>query len=161
MVNVLWWLTVTESPDVMSAGAFSVCEVLPMDSGEVARMVETMEGNTPHGGRKVKPNPRRANGSRRTWIRKRWKAIGAPCALCGQPIDYSLGMVLTPYGRKRPHPMSFVVDEIVPVSQGGDPLDFANTRPAHWICNARRGNGRQRPEAPRSDTAPLPQPWEL
>ena len=36
--------------------------------------------------------------------------------------------------------MSFEVDEIVPVSLGGDPLDFANVAAAHRICNQRRGN---------------------
>ena len=67
-------------------------------------------------------NPRYANGSRRRAIRRRWLAIGAPCALCGRAIDYSL-----PAG----DPMSFEVDEIVPVSCGGDPLDFGNTQPSH------------------------------
>ena len=104
-------------------------------------------------------NPRYANGARRRAIRARWQAIGDPCHICGKPIDYTLGMVTDPRtGRRKPHPMSFVVDEIVPVSQGGDPLDFANTRPTHWICNARRGDGRRK----REPTAlPLPQPWEL
>ena len=113
----------------------------------------------------AKPNPRKANGARRRRIRARWKAIGAPCALCGKPIDYSLGMVVDlRTGKRRPHPMSFVVDEIVPVSRGGDPLDFANTQPAHWICNARRGDrparGRQ-PGTVTTDELPLPQPWDL
>ena len=106
-----------------------------------------------------KANPRYANGARRTAIRARWRAIGDPCALCGLPIDYDLGFVVDPRtGKKRLHPMAFVVDEIVPVSLGGDPLDFANTRPAHNICNARRGNGTRKNPAV---TAPLPQPWEL
>jgi hypothetical protein len=116
----------------------------------------------------AKPNPRKANGTRRRRIRARWKAIGAPCALCGRPIDYSLGMVVDRRtGRRRPHPMSFVVDEIVPVSRGGDPLDFRNTQPAHWICNARRGDGRKgkqwgaRPGIATTDELPLPQPWGL
>lgn len=101
-------------------------------------------------------NPRRANGARRDSIRARWRAIGAPCGICGKPIDYSLGMV-TVNGKRRPHPMSFVVDEIVPVKYGGDPLDFANTRPAHWICNARRGAGdRSRPAL----GGALPQPFD-
>ena len=107
----------------------------------------------------AKTNPRYANGSRRRAIRARWKSIGAPCALCGKPIDYTLGMVTDPgTGIRRPHPMSFVVDETVPVSLGGDPLDFNNTRPAHWICNARRGNGLSRPAAP--PRLPLPQPFD-
>ena len=76
-------------------------------------------------------NPRNKNGARRRAIRKRHKAIGAPCWLCGKPIDYSL-----PAG----HPMSFEVDEVVPVSLGGSPIEWENTRPAHRICNQRRGN---------------------
>lgn len=77
-------------------------------------------------------NPRRANGSRRDAIRARWRSIGAPCALCGRQIDYSLGMIVDERtGKRKPHPMSFVVDEVVPVAFGGDPLAFDNTRPAH------------------------------
>lgn len=105
-----------------------------------------------------KPDPRRANGARRDAIKARWRAIGDPCHLCGKPIDYSLGMVPLPGGRRKPHPMSFVVDEIVPVKFGGDPLDFANTRPAHWICNARRGDGTKGKKP--TDRAPLPQPFD-
>lgn len=107
---------------------------------------------------KRKPNPRRANGSARDAIRARWRAIGDPCHLCGKPINYELGMVTDKAtGKKRPHPMSFVVDEIVPVSKGGSPLDFANTRPAHWVCNARRGDGTKRKA---TIIAPLPQPFD-
>lgn len=84
---------------------------------------------------KGKRNPRYSNGARRRAIRERWKAIGAPCSLCGKPIDYAL-----PAG----HPMAFEVDEIVPVSRGGDPLDFDNTQPAHRVCNQRKGDGRRR-----------------
>lgn len=40
--------------------------------------------------------------------------------------------------------MAFEVDEIVPVSRGGDPLDFDNTQPAHRACNQRKGDGRRR-----------------
>ena len=104
-------------------------------------------------------NPRYANGNARRKLRRRWAAIGAPCALCGRPIDYSLGFVTDPRtGKKRMHPMAFVVDEIVPVSKGGNPLDFANTQPTHWICNARKGDSIsiEKPAA-----KPLPQPWEL
>lgn len=85
-------------------------------------------------------NPRRANGSRRDAIRARWRSIGDPCHICGKPIAYDLGMVEyverdprtgEEKVKRKPHPMSFVVDEIVPVSRGGDPLAFDNTRPAH------------------------------
>lgn len=105
-----------------------------------------------------KANPRYANGNARRKIRARWKAIGAPCALCSKPIDYSLGYVVdAATGKKRPHPMSFVVDEIVPVCRGGSPTDFENTRPAHWLCNARRGDG-TKGKAPTA--RPLPQPFD-
>lgn len=108
-----------------------------------------------------KANPRRANGAARDKIRARWRAIGAPCALCGKPIDYSLGMITDPRtGKRRPHPMSFVVDEIVPVSQGGSPFTMENTRPAHYICNARRGDGTKKFLVNR-DRVGLPQPWGL
>lgn len=87
-------------------------------------------------------NPRRTNGSRRTKLRNRVRAMGLPCALCGQPIDYSL-----PAG----DPMSYELDEIVPVSKGGSPYDPANVQPAHRICNQRKGDGTRRgaPAAPR------------
>ena len=80
---------------------------------------------------KAGANPRYANGAARRKLRAWLKAQGLPCHLCGGAIDYSL-----PAG----HPMSFEVDEIVPVSRGGDPLDRANVAPAHRICNERRGN---------------------
>lgn len=101
---------------------------------------------------KKKPNPRRFNGTRRTAIRNRWRAIGDPCALCGHPIDYSL-----PPG----HPMSFEVDEIVPVSKGGDPLDFANTQPAHRICNQRKGDGskKRKQSGPPPGSLPTSRAW--
>ena len=53
---------------------------------------------------------------------------GAPCGLCGKPIDLNL-----PW----PDPMSFVVDHVVPSSLGGsDDL----LRPAHNQCNRVRSN---------------------
>lgn len=79
----------------------------------------------------AKGNPRRSNGSRRNALRKRVRAMGLPCALCGRPIDYS-----PPAG----HPMSYELDEIVPVSKGGSPYDIENVQPAHRICNQRKSN---------------------
>lgn len=101
----------------------------------------------PHTG---KPNPRYRNGNRRRGIRERWRSIGAPCALCGKAIDYTL-----PAG----HPMSFEVDEITPVSRGGDPLDFANTQPAHRCCNLRKGDGRAKRRAPTRAGLPTSRDW--
>ncbi len=74
---------------------------------------------------------RYANGHARRQVRAWLKAQGLPCHICGMAIDYTL-----PAG----HPMSFEVDEIVPVSKGGSPIDRANVAPAHRICNERRGN---------------------
>ena len=86
-------------------------------------------------------DPRRASGTRRTKLRKRVAELGLPCHLCGRPIDYTLTTWTDPKdGRVKRHPMSFELDEIVPVSKGGDPLDFENVAPAHRICNQRRGN---------------------
>lgn len=76
-------------------------------------------------------NPRRSNGWRRTKLREWLRSQGGPCHICGGPIDYGL-----PPG----DPMSFEVDEIVPVSRGGSPFDRDNVAPAHRICNERRGN---------------------
>lgn len=67
-------------------------------------------------------------------------AKGLPCAICGQAIDYSL-----PAG----DPMSFELDEIIPVSryqEGGYATpeqcaqDPANHQPAHRICNQMKSN---------------------
>lgn len=86
-------------------------------------------------------NPRVSNGAARRSLRKRVAAMGLPCAICGQPIRYDL-----PAG----DPLSFELDEIIPVSryrEGGyaSPtacsLDPRNVRPVHRICNQKRGNG--------------------
>lgn len=74
---------------------------------------------------------RYANGHARREVRAWLMAQGAPCHICGGAIDYAL-----PAG----HPMSFEVDEIVPVSRGCSPIDRSNVAAAHRICNERRGN---------------------
>ena len=82
-----------------------------------------------------KRNARYANGSARRKLRSWLKSQGRPCWVCvafgrSGDIDYSL-----PAG----HPLSFEVDELVPVSRGGDPLDRANVDAAHRCCNQWRG----------------------
>lgn len=99
----------------------------------------------------AKDNPRRSNSHIRNAQRDYWKSRGLPCGICGQPIDYTLGMYVDPVtNKRRMHPMAFVIDEIVPVSkwrEGGYSSpeacaqDISNQRPAHYICNARRGDG--------------------
>lgn len=76
-------------------------------------------------------NPRRANGHRRNQVRRRVLAEEDICWLCNEPVDKTI---------PTPHPLSPEVDEIVPVSLGGDPLDRRNCRLSHRICNVRRGN---------------------
>lgn len=78
-----------------------------------------------------KKNPRRTNSSARNKLRRRIAARQEPCALCGLPIDYSLPPGL---------PDSYELDEIVPVSRGGDPYDEDNVQPTHRRCNQRKGN---------------------
>lgn len=79
----------------------------------------------------AKPNPRRSNGTRRNKLRARVKELGLPCAICGKPIDYSL---------PARDPMAYELDEIIPVSRGGDPLDPTNVQPAHRCCNLAKSN---------------------
>ena len=71
-----------------------------------------------------KRNPRRRSG--RDALVRRVRALGEPCWICGLPIDATL-----PAG----HPLAFELDELVPVSKGGSPVDFANTAGSHRCCN--------------------------
>jgi len=68
--------------------------------------------------------------------------MGLPCALCGKPIHYD-----EPSDYK--HPLSFVVDEKIPVSRWREygysspeeaADDWSNLQPAHYICNQIKGN---------------------
>lgn len=79
----------------------------------------------------AKANPRYSNGNARRKLRAYWRDQGLPCALCHRPIDYAL---------PARDPMSFEVDEIVPVSLGGDPYSIGNTQPVHRACNLRKSN---------------------
>ena len=71
-------------------------------------------------------NERVSNGWRRRQLRARVLAAYDVCAICGKPVDKTL---------KTPHPMSAEVDELIPVSRGGDPYSFANCRLTHRRCN--------------------------
>ena len=93
----------------------------------------------------AKANPRYKNGNLRRKYRARFKAMQAPCGICGGrlgPIHYD-----EPSDAK--HPLSFVIDEIKPISRyreyGYDSpadaaKDFNNLQAAHWCCNAAKGN---------------------
>ena len=90
-------------------------------------------------------NVRYANGNLRRKHRARMKAIGAPCGICNGrfgPIHYD-----EPSDSK--HPLSFVIDEIKPISRwkefGYDSpkaaaQDWSNLQPAHYCCNAAKSN---------------------
>ena len=90
-------------------------------------------------------NPRYANGQLRRRNRARLRAMGGECGIChGRfgPIHYD-----EPSDAQ--HPLSCVVDEIKPVSRWrefGYPSaraaaeDWSNLQPAHWFCNAQKGN---------------------
>jgi len=80
----------------------------------------------------MSPNPRRANGHRRNLLRARVLREETHCWLCGGEVDRTL----PPHLSGSPE-----VDEVIPVSLGGDPLDRSNCRLAHRLCNIRRGNG--------------------
>lgn len=90
-------------------------------------------------------NPRYKNGNQRRKYRARFKAMGAPCGIChgrlgeihyDEPSDYL-------------HPLSFVIDEIKPVSRwrefGYDSpsaaaQDWSNLQAAHYCCNQAKSN---------------------
>ena len=105
-------------------------------------------------------NERYSNGNARRKLRNRLKAEERGCWICrafGRPdhIDYDL---------PARHPRSFEVDELIPVSKGGSPLDYSNVDAAHRCCNEWRGNKsvEQVLEAAgklRKKASPLPQPW--
>ena len=90
-------------------------------------------------------NVRYSNGNYRRKCRARFKAMNAPCGICGGrlgPIHYD-----EPSDSR--HPLSFVIDEIKPVSRwkefGYDSpeaavMDWSNLQAAHYCCNAAKSN---------------------
>lgn len=90
-------------------------------------------------------NPRSKNGALRRKYRGRLKATGGECGICrGRlgPIHYD-----EPSNAK--HPLSFVIDEIKPVSKWKEfgynsareaAEDWDNLQAAHWCCNAAKSN---------------------
>jgi 5-methylcytosine-specific restriction endonuclease McrA len=92
-----------------------------------------------------KANPRWSNGTLRRKHRRYFQAMQAPCGICrGRlgPIHYD-----EPSDSK--HPLSFVIDEIHPVSKwevygyntpAEAAQDINNLQAAHYICNSLKGN---------------------
>ena len=93
--------------------------------------------------KKKRYNPRHANGNLRRKYRARFKAMDAPCGIChGRmgPIDYTAPSDFR-------HPLSFVIDEIRPVSRwkefGYSSAEacaqyWNNLQAANYICNVRK-----------------------
>ena len=89
-------------------------------------------------------NPRFANGSLRRKHRARFRAMNAPCGICGG----KLGPIRYDQPSDARHPLSFVIDEIRPVSRwrqfGYDSpeaaaQDWNNLQAAHRCCNSAKG----------------------
>ena len=90
-------------------------------------------------------NPRYSNGALRRKYRARLRAQGCECGICRG----RLGPIHYDEPSDPQHPLSFVVDEIRPVSRwrefGYDSpqaaaLDWSNLQAAHYICNSLKGN---------------------
>lgn len=92
-----------------------------------------------------KANPRYKNGNLRRKYRARLKAMGCECGIC----HGALGPIHYDEPSNAQHPLSFVVDEIIPVSRwreyGYDSpqaaaQDWNNLQAAHYCCNQAKGN---------------------
>lgn len=84
--------------------------------------------------------PANANGHRRRQLRARVLAEETHCALGGELVDKTLGMLPGQHGPKCrggncagciPHPYRAEVDEDLPRSRGGSPYERSNT---HLMC---------------------------
>ena len=89
-------------------------------------------------------NPRNRNGNLRRKAKARFRAMNAPCGICGG----RLGPIRYDEPSDGAHPLSFVIDEIRPISKwrlfGYDSpeaaaQDLANLQAAHRCCNAAKG----------------------
>ena len=96
------------------------------------------------GGGFISANPRYTNGNLRRKYRAKLRAMGGECGIC----HGKLGPIHYDEPSDAEHPLSFVIDEIRPVSkwrQFGYPSpqaaaqDWSNIQPAHYCCNAMKG----------------------
>ena len=90
-------------------------------------------------------NPRYSNGNLRRKHRARFKALGLPCGIC----KGRLGAIHYDEPSDAKHSLSFVIDEIKPVSRWQEfgysspeaaAKDWNNLQPAHYYCNALKSN---------------------
>ena len=89
------------------------------------------QSQSKRGDRVPSSNPRYANYSARSALRKRMASQPQRCWMCGLPISPT-------YPAR--HPYALELDEIVPISKGGSAIDPANVRAAHRCCNQWRGD---------------------
>ncbi|MCI0635560.1 MAG: HNH endonuclease [Actinobacteria bacterium] len=88
------------------------------------------------------PRPKRRDTRAIRRLRERVRREEPICWICGRPIDPHL---------RAPHPWSFSVDHLRPVSTHPElELDRSNCRAAHRLHNQQRGTGRQVVAARRS-----------
>lgn len=89
-------------------------------------------------------NPRYKNGQLRRKYRARFKAMDAPCGIC----KGKLGRIHYEEPSDAKHPLSFVIDEIKPVSKwerygyssaAAAAQDWNNLQAAHYCCNQAKG----------------------
>lgn len=89
-------------------------------------------------------NPRWAAGGRAKY-RARFRAMNAPCGICGG----RLGEIHYDEPSDFKHPLSFVIDEIRPISrwkefgytsQKAACRDWNNLQAAHYCCNQAKSN---------------------
>ena len=92
----------------------------------------------------ARKNPRQANSSLRRKYRARLKAMDAPCGICRG----ALGPIHYDEPSDARHPLSFVIDEIIPISRWKEygyssareaAEDWNNLQAAHYCCNQLKG----------------------
>lgn len=90
-------------------------------------------------------NVRYKNGNFRRKMRARFKAMNAPCGIC----NGKLGEIRYDQPSDAKHPLSFVIDEIRPISRYKEfgygskeeaCKDISNLQAAHYCCNAAKSN---------------------
>lgn len=90
-------------------------------------------------------NPRYKNGNLRRKYRARFKAMGCQCGIC----NGRLGEIHYDEPSDSKHPLSFVIDEIKPVSRWREfgyespeaaAQDWNNLQAAHYCCNQAKSN---------------------
>ena len=96
----------------------------------------------------------RGSWRKRRRLKRRLAVTEHCCWLCGKPLDFSL---------PRFHPEAVEIDEEIPVSKGGNPLDRKNCHLVHRSCNLAKGAKvlRQGALADSREDSPQPSPSRI